>query len=534
MPANLDDLPDEILHLILHYSDPTQCLALERTSRRFRGVTNEPLLWRQYCQSHFRYWDDKHDFDEKLRRPPSTVAWKELFAERYFTDWVTTKVLDDILSSQSGRINKAQIIIDHGYDAKDTLLRHSRASTDLDDYLARRYYSNAMLGCLQRNIAIPLWADLKENGKETPLERALGCFDLFVPQCGIDSLDQIQDMLDEIADNLSQQNPHIVNLAPRQRALLIASYLLSNNYIGLRAGRHYHTLEHNFLGFALRDQGHNSLPLISATIYCAVAQRFGLNAQPCGFPYHVLVIISPAVGFDLDGVELLHGNPGSPMYMDPWRSDIEVPASDLQSQLNMLGNLTAPTSRFLGQTSTPDIVYRCGRNILNSLQNGPEESSTLDTELARYAGLWSMMLSTPQSSFNEVRRSLPWFMELFFKEFPWDISLVEQYVLSKLRDSIEVDHVSEGLRVMRTVDEIPKKLRHRGPEHQNVKYRVGQVFIHRRYEYQAVITGWDAECDANEEWMRRMGIDQLRAGRKQSFYHALLVYSPCCAWNGLC
>ena len=138
MRATLDDLPDEILHLILHHSEPAQCLALERTCRRFRGVTNEPLLWRHYCQSRFQYWDEKHNIDDKLRQPPSTVGWKELYAERYFTDWITTKVLDDILSSQSGRINKAQIIIDHGYDVKDTLLRHARASTDLDDYLARR------------------------------------------------------------------------------------------------------------------------------------------------------------------------------------------------------------------------------------------------------------------------------------------------------------------------------------------------------------------------------------------------------------
>ena len=138
MRASLDDLPDEILHVILHYSEPEQCLALERTCRRFRGVTNEPLLWRHYCQSRFRYWDEKHNLNDKLKQPPSTVAWKELYAERFFTDLITTKVLDDILSSQSGRINKAQIIIDHGYDVKDTLLRHARASTDSDDYLARR------------------------------------------------------------------------------------------------------------------------------------------------------------------------------------------------------------------------------------------------------------------------------------------------------------------------------------------------------------------------------------------------------------
>lgn len=239
------------------------------------------------------------------------------------------------------------------------------------------------------------------------------------------------------------------------------------------------------------------------------------------FPYHVLVIVSPEPGFDIDGSPVEDGCIGSPIYLDPWRSDVEIPITDLQRQLNMMGDAATNQSLFLARSSVADTVWRCGRNILTSLRDVPEALSRLDLDSARYACLWAMMLTAPQSGFNEVRRRLAYFMELFYKEYPWDISLVEQYVLSKLRDSVEIRHVSEGLRVMRTVDEIPKKVRRRAPEHQNVKFRVGQVFVHRRYNYQAIITGWDAECDANEEWMRRMGIDQLRAGRKQSFYHAL-------------
>lgn len=147
MRPRLDDLPDEILHLILYYIDPVQCVALEKTCRRFRGVTNEPSLWRGYCQSRYQFWDNRHNLAEKLQQPPSAVAWKELYAERYFTDWVTSKVLDDILSSQCGRINKAQIIIDRGYDVKDTLLRHARVGTDLDDYLARRCFPLFLTCC---------------------------------------------------------------------------------------------------------------------------------------------------------------------------------------------------------------------------------------------------------------------------------------------------------------------------------------------------------------------------------------------------
>lgn len=56
---------------------------------------------------------------------------------------------------------------------------------------------------------------------------------------------------------------------------------------------------------------------------------------------------------------------------------------------------------------------------------------------------------------------------------------------------------------------------------EDVRFRVGQVFQHRRYGYTAVVTGWDGNCDAGEEWIRRMGVDRLEGGARQAFYHAL-------------
>jgi F-box protein 21 len=345
-------------------------------------------------------------------------------------------------------------------------------------------------------------------------------------------LAQISDMLNAIAENISRETPTILESTPRQKALIIASYLLSNNYTGIQTGREYHSLEHSFLGLALRDPDHNSLPLISAAIFCYVAQRFGLNAQPCGFPFHVHAIILPAAGFDMDGNTWTNDDEGAPpMYMDPFRYKNEIPVANLQHQLNLFGAATAEYASYLGQSPISNIVMRCGRNIWNSLQNQQHAGTvpdTLDIDSVRYAGIWSLMLSTPQVWLLQIRRYLPWFMELFFKEFPWDISLVEQYILTMFQGSAEYENVAEGLRVTRTVDEMPKQVRRREAEHKNVRYHVGEVFRHRRYNYQAIITGWDSECGAGEEWMRRMNVDQLQAGRKQSFYHALLVnLSPC-------
>lgn len=209
MLLSLNHLPDEILHSILCHSHPRFCAALEQASRRFENVTNEPLLWRHYCQIHYKYWDRSHGIIRKLASPVSTVDWKALFVLRYRIDRSVTQLLDSILASQTGRIEKFRAVIGFGYDAKDTLLRHSEVESG-EDHLARklapnfhsgarraklltinyRYYARALLTCLHRSIAVPEWAKLR-RGEPVSLERALGAFDLFIPESGYGDLDEV-------------------------------------------------------------------------------------------------------------------------------------------------------------------------------------------------------------------------------------------------------------------------------------------------------------------------------------------------------
>ena len=137
MSLSLNHLPEEILQSILCLSDPRSAAALQQTSRRFQDVTREPLLWRHYCQLHYKSWDRKHGMVRKLASSVSSVNWKALFVLRYHVDRSVTRLLNSILASQTGRIEKFRAVIDFGYDAKDTLLRHSMVESG-EDHLARR------------------------------------------------------------------------------------------------------------------------------------------------------------------------------------------------------------------------------------------------------------------------------------------------------------------------------------------------------------------------------------------------------------
>ncbi|KAJ5421649.1 hypothetical protein N7491_010094 [Penicillium cf. griseofulvum] len=526
MVRSLIHLPDEILHSILCYSTPRSCAAVEQTNSRFRNVTNERLLWRNHCQSHYKFWDGRHGMPRKLARPVNSTDWKALFVFKYQVDRSVTQLLDSILGSQIGRIEKFRLVINMGYDTKDTLLRYSLIESG-EDYLARRvpcanykrYYAHALLTCLHRSIAIPEWAKLK-RGEPVPLDRALACFDLFIPESGTGDLDEIRESLDKVLDRFLASHPDLSLFTPREKALAVASWLGLNGLTGINPEREYHSLEHNFLGLALKGPEHNSLPLVSAAIYCFVAQGVGLNARPCGFPFHVHVIITPPLGSDLNGNALSGIDLGEPLYLDPFRGARETPVSTLRSQLTFLGMSDVDQTATLAEASTSGVILRCVRV---EPQNPTLRATSIDVVSAKYAALWSVMLLSGDSRPMDLRHQLPWLMELFATDFPSDIFLVEQYIAPLFHGLFEHEHILESLHVMRAVDEIPKQVRRRTGGNANIKYKVGQVFRHRRYHYEAIITGWDSECGAGEQWMRRMGIDRLDAGRHQSFYHVLVA-----------
>lgn len=79
----------------------------------------------------------------KLACPVNSTNWKALFVSKYRIDRSVTRLLDSILASQTGRIEKFRRVVDMGYDTKDTLLRYSLIESG-EDYLARRWATNPM------------------------------------------------------------------------------------------------------------------------------------------------------------------------------------------------------------------------------------------------------------------------------------------------------------------------------------------------------------------------------------------------------
>lgn len=215
--------------------------------------------------------------------------------------------------------------------------------------------------------------------------------------------------------------------------------------------------------------------------------------------------------------------------MDPFRSHQEVYVKDLRAQLQSLGISPSNFPELLGASSTAEIVHRCAKSIITSLQairRGHNSGhSFADVDGAFYAAVWAVLLLPERSTFTagaQRANCLSHITELIEKYALTDTWLIEKYILPLTEDRTQHEQLRNTIRIIRTTDHMPKNIKGRTSDLlRNVQYKVGQIFQHKRYRYKAVITGWDAECAATDGWMAHMGVHELPRGKYQGFYHVL-------------
>lgn len=137
MDITLDSLPDEVIRMILAHLSPLTTIALQQTCKRFLAIGHEPLLWKGYCQSTFRWWSQEWKYAES-KQDPSSVDWRSAFAVRYTQSHAVTKSLDKIIADETGRLDGIQDIVEIGYHAKDTLMDLHQNSPSSPNHLAQR------------------------------------------------------------------------------------------------------------------------------------------------------------------------------------------------------------------------------------------------------------------------------------------------------------------------------------------------------------------------------------------------------------
>jgi F-box protein 21 len=536
------ELPTEILEAIFLHLDPPALIALSQSNRVIKQLTTDsPIIWRHLCRTSFTTWAPHHNIAAKFAGPLSNVDWRALYIRKTRIQRETRRLLEHVLATQHERIQCINDIAEFGYDAKETLLRECACPDDAEDVLARRYYANAALERIHREMAINVWKDLND-GKHVSIDRALGAYDMFARGGEDVDFDRITEDLDRLATGLLNEHPDFRDFSTREKASTLASYLRHQGFQGV-PDTSYRALRNSFIGLVLRSPTHQSLPLISVAIFCALAQRVGLDARPCGFLFHVYCLVYAPRQHNLDGeYKPSSSGPLDSMYLDPFRSSDEVRQADLLRVLRDMGVPSSDHETFLSDTTTREMVLRTARNIMNSVQTIRQtqvgvhgiSSAWLDTypdmDNAFYATIWSMLMLGPgdegspgglRQVSSRRRQYLPYLLEHFQTHFAWDVSLLEQYVIPMFYTQPEGHRLLQFVQSMHQIDTLRRPLIRRSARVLNVDFRIGQLFKHKRYHYEGVITGWDTSCDAGEEWIQNMGVDRLSHGRDQPFYHVL-------------
>ncbi|KAK1830543.1 hypothetical protein QBC39DRAFT_353834 [Podospora conica] len=522
--ASLGECPDEIIrHVLLYVSPEDALLRIQLVSHRFFWLANEPLLWKHHCRRSFTYWHPDHRFQWKLAEQAPSIKWKKLWVTRKKSNIKVARLLDGVIETKVGQLKRIQQICHLGYDAKDYLLEQCHCDPSAEDFLARRYYANSVLDSMHRGIAVDAWSKYQGNALSgRGLDRALGAFDMFVLHDQPQDLDYICNTFDSIAREFRQENRGFHGWTTRQKALSLVRWIRERNLTGMdNPEADYRNLRNCFIGHALSDDRHESIPIISAAIFCCVAERLGLTSSLCAFPSHAHASVFSTPGFTLDDIKVDVGTPSSEMecmYLDPFGSDHEVNMDDLRDRFIEF-NWALGAEAFLKASPVTIIVQRTAHSIrdthatiqhvavdtarekdMKRLRSGHPD---LNLEAAHYAAMWAELMMKQSSSFH-WGTNLDAFLNRFALSWSQDAWIVEKYLVPLYdrfvaaqppeRQRIDWENVRAILRMLANLDSRRPVVSRRYTQdiRSRVRYRIGQVFQHKRYRYVGIINGWAA------------------------------------------
>lgn len=535
------DLADELLEAIItQISCASETVHFSLVCKRLHRLVIASPAWRRHCLATWVIWDSSHDIDTKIAQKPLETDWYALYLQRIRTDRRASQLFESLLATQRARGPRMHELALIGYDVKDQLVGLFEDTPDeADDVLARRWHADAILRMMSRRQAVDIWRRL-QDGEHVELEDALGAYDLFV----LGSTPEfIHSHLDALATAVRESTRGFSDMTIREKAVAVCRHLRSKGIVGMADMEEYHALRNNFLslplaGYQEADEK-GCLPLQSVAIFCGVARRLGIHAQPSNFPGNVHAVITAPPDITLDGEprtaeEDLNRNLETMMHMDPFNQDGEVAPAQLLGRLSHIGMPPEQQAEALGPANVLEMVLRAGRNILVSVDgqrmpgqdvpNEEEEEQFPDAATSKYAALWSHFINgDTEPALSRIRRgqAAQVLLPRVLADFTQDLDMFAQ-VASKSLDGLPelveliVAYSVDPQRVAAKVP-VPRPAVDTDP----VQYRIGTHFVHGRHNYHGFIVGWCPNCTASEHWIAQMRVDQLPRGRNQPFYNVM-------------
>ncbi|KAF8593988.1 hypothetical protein BDV93DRAFT_565925 [Ceratobasidium sp. AG-I] len=564
-------IPELVLHTLYQlpsskFSDTSvkTLLSCSLASRALRDVVKTESLWRWHYV--VRYGDVRGSGDG------GAPQWYTLYTHRRTLDTIALYHLTRIISTPSDRSEAITELIDLGDEVKNVLKmeatcrvpeevedvwdpeedewkgeeRDEWEETEEDtrevrgDWIERRWWAKQALGTICRVGGVKTMASLfvgdagarprpTDPGNAVMFEEGLIALSSFM---GVD-VSRIPGYFDSLSEKCKHHLESKEICADPGRGEFdleafskgVCEWMASRSFKrSANDGQYYNLMNHFPHKFLTTHR--RSLPMSLVCVFVSLVRRMGLRAAPVGFPGNVhawIALPSTSTTNDVGGGDWANTAPARELRVDVFHAD-EEPLLEAGNLREVLGHMGVPRSEYgeaMRPSSAGDMVLRAANNILHSVtrvQQFIDGSITPETRgAALYTAAMAILLARPTAP--DVTRYTTAITTVIKSQFPLDTTPILSYLTTHAFPTGPVHtRLADAASEIKD-DEGPGPVKER--EKEGVKWWVGMMFRHKRYNYVGLVLGWDGECKAGDDWIRALRVDDLPRGRGQPFYRVV-------------
>ena len=214
-----------------------------------------------------------------------------------------------------------------------------------------------------------------------------------------------------------------------------------------------------------------TLPLSLVAVFVSLCRRLGIPASGVSFPKHVHAFVPLA---------------SEPSARSPWGQHydalnggvhLDIYNSATEPFIGVIGVLRRGLQDELKPSSTHDLVFRTGRNILTSAQLQQGDVAAWELDLSVYA-VFCVFLMERETLGDPARDFVQHIMAIVSQNYPLDVGPILEDVLLPVLSGQAREMMRS--RCLSIVDEEKKYAAE--VERNEVRYFSGLVFVHRIFE----------------------------------------------------
>ncbi|XP_052233732.1 F-box only protein 21-like isoform X5 [Dreissena polymorpha] len=527
------DMPDEIIELILG-DKSLNCYDLTRISEtcsKLHQISNNNDLWKRKYKQRWR--SSQHLISEI-----NYISWKEEFITKHK---LVAKAFMLLCNMSLKHFHKDELSKEDFHEFTTLAESHVRAGeflvTELlsllhdnqpDEKLTLKFYAAQVVRHIQHLLLKPkILAYLNDVPQEEQnIEIGAALVALWCQPteriAESDVVKQLDELSDEVRDILQRAHPeHAVlhqniiqdGLKEDSQTMEWSWHILDaiNTVLYLKhsfKGGNFHNYcpQDNFIDKALKTK--KGTPIIMCIIYAALARRLGVVLEPVNPPYHFMLRFKQHPFKPPDQMYV---------YINAFDGGKRLEFSDVAQEIEVDPDLITEDTMVC---VTPCYVIEL--EVRNVVHIGHELGKSGDYTLLRTALEWSVLMKGDniEARMNLARINLHLGVNLE------EAQQMLQYVAGTR--SLSTALFDPVAHLLNAVTEKASVLNERNKNHKikvikrkkskTVEFAVGLVMIHKRLNYDCVISGWDYKCEASHEWK----LQNPMTGLSQPFYIVLV------------